>query len=264
LSGNGPFGYVVPNLPHLFKPTSTETNEIMKAMLEAQKDYTTVNKNRTADVGKYKYRYADLADVMESVRAGNQKYGLTVNHFCYEQGDALYQETRVNHVSGQWMACQLPLHAGSTPQALGGEITYMRRYATCMLLGVVADEDVDAQPAEDEAKGARSARKKGARKRAASKPEDAPKGDAPGNEGDGETPTPAAQSAVLRAWFGQARNLMKDIVPETAAQEVVIREIMGTMGVEHTSELTAQQRSSVLMEIKARYDQESRHEEGVV
>jgi hypothetical protein len=57
---------------------------------------------------------------------------------------------------------------------------------------------------------------------------------------------------------------MKDIVPETAAQEVVIREIMGTMGVEHTSELTAQQRSSVLMEIKARYDQESRHEEGVV
>jgi hypothetical protein len=46
--------------------------------------------------------------------------------------------------TGDW-----PLPATS-PQTIGGNITYARRYALCAVVGVVADEDDDGQQAENE------------------------------------------------------------------------------------------------------------------
>ena len=53
--------------------------------------------------------------------------------------------TRLSHSSGEWMEAETPLFlVKDDPQAQGSAITYMRRYAYCAVLGIVADPDDDA------------------------------------------------------------------------------------------------------------------------
>lgn len=95
-------------------------------------------------------RFASLDAISEAVIPA-----LTANGITVLQGGGDVQDdagievvTRLLHASGEWIesGIRLPL-AKSDPQGAGSAITYGRRYGLAAILGVVADEDDDAEKA---------------------------------------------------------------------------------------------------------------------
>jgi hypothetical protein len=123
---------------------SAEVDKIVAAIVKVQGAATSVPKSKTAKAGSYSYDYADLTSIVDAFRAPLAANGLAVVH----QLDAeLVLRTTLFHTSGQWLASVVPLHDAS-PQSLGSEISYMRRYSLGGLLGIVTDDDDDARTAE--------------------------------------------------------------------------------------------------------------------
>jgi hypothetical protein len=149
--------------------TSPETGALIAALVEAQKAFTAVGRDKTADIetrsgGTYTYRYADLASVVEVVRKPMLDNGLVLIQMPSSQLDAegvarQMLVTRLAHTSGEWIEGSLTLPVRDpSPQGLGSAITYARRYMLSAVLGVVTEDDDDAQAAErDEARGHRPA-----------------------------------------------------------------------------------------------------------
>ena len=91
-----------------------------------------------------KAMYADLATINETI-----KKPLSNNNLAITQpiNDGVLQ-TYLYHISGQFIKSEIKLSTEQkTPQAIGSEITYMRRYSVCAILGIAADDDDDGNAA---------------------------------------------------------------------------------------------------------------------
>lgn len=89
-------------------------------------------------------RYADLGAVWDAVKEPLKDNGFAVIQVPQFEGDTMYLETILLHVSGEKMTGRYPLRpAKPDPQGFGSAITYARRYALSAMLGVVADDDDD-------------------------------------------------------------------------------------------------------------------------
>lgn len=137
--------------------TSADINELAAALAQAQSQFPTVERTETAEIknekANYRYRYASLASVLESVREPLAKAGLAIfqtPHFS-EQG-RLNVTLLLMHKSGQYLedTFSMPV-AQQTPQGIGSIISYARRYQLLSCLGLATDDD-DAQVAEQAAK----------------------------------------------------------------------------------------------------------------
>lgn len=140
--------------------TSEHINEIATALAKAQGEFPQIPKGKKATVrgvsksGKeyeMTYKYADIADVLSAIAPV-----LSANDICYTQptvmlDTGMFIETRLVHAkSGQWMSSLYPVCGiQGDHQKMGGSLTYARRYALCSILGVAAEEDLDAQHAEE-------------------------------------------------------------------------------------------------------------------
>jgi hypothetical protein len=126
------------------------------ALARAQGKFPRIEKNNTATVpgkdGKqgYTYSYADLGDVLAAVRP-----------ILAEEGLALVQRTRPDNgktklvtelrygATGEVLDSEIEIAAPTgNPQQFGGSLTYFRRYEAVTLLGVAAEEDLDAANVE--------------------------------------------------------------------------------------------------------------------
>ena len=107
----------------------------------------TVSKNKTANTGKYSYKYVDIAQVHEYLESINTRY--------YQYIDRLEGEDYVMTVpivEGKELpprrGCKVvdaTLVGTSNPaQQQGSAITYARRYSLLMAFGLATDDD-DAQ-----------------------------------------------------------------------------------------------------------------------
>lgn len=128
-------------------------DELAAALSKAQGEMKAPKKDRTAEVptkagGKYSYSYADLASTIETNRAVLAKHGLAVTQLINPAEGKLELQTVLVHSSGQFLRSRIPLSDSGTTQQLGGEITYLRRYALCAILGIAADEDTDGEGIE--------------------------------------------------------------------------------------------------------------------
>lgn len=128
---------------------SEQLNELAKALVSAQKDFTAIPKTQTAKVamkngGQYSYSYADLADIWVSIRPVLAKNGLAITQFIESEESSDKLRTTIWHESGQYIdgAMKLPLQ-GKTPQEAGSVITYYKRYALGAALGIATEEDDD-------------------------------------------------------------------------------------------------------------------------
>jgi len=129
-----------------------------------------LTKNKNASVpGQFSYNYADLLQVVEYTLPHLTDCGLFITHSGMMDGhDSLY--TRLIHTSGEYLGGKFPisiaslieldLAPGTRPedssaakrkkamtgsyQLMGSMITYVRRFAHCAILNLVADEDDDA------------------------------------------------------------------------------------------------------------------------
>ena len=126
---------------------SEDIGELAKALAQVQGDIGAAKKD--ADNPFFKSKYADLPAVWDACREVLSKNGLAVSQLNTPAADGLLAvRTVLLHSSGQWLASVIELPAKKAdPQAYGSAITYARRYALACIVGVVADEDDDAERA---------------------------------------------------------------------------------------------------------------------
>lgn len=128
---------------------SETINELAAALAKAQAEYPVIPKNKTANVvtnggQKYSYNYADLADVLSAILPILSKHGLAVVQIPTSGS----LTTILTHSSGQFISSSFPLRMFDKIQQTGAEITFVRRYSLCSIVGVHGDEDKDATLAD--------------------------------------------------------------------------------------------------------------------
>jgi len=128
-----------------------ETTGLLAAMLAVQSAATTLPKDRTVTVktktgGEYTYSYTPLDTIVETVgpllAANGLVWSCKPGHSS-EFGPSL--KYKLAHApSGESEEGEMPLMlAEEEAQSMGSAITYMRRYAFCAVLNLVADMDDD-------------------------------------------------------------------------------------------------------------------------
>lgn len=132
--------------------TSEQIADLAKALAEAQSEIQPPAKDKTARVktkagGEYTFDYVDLASVLDAVRGPLAKHGLSIAQGTAGENGKTALETRLMHVSGQWMESAYPLSFQGSAQEKGSELTYARRYALCAMLGIAAEADDDGNAA---------------------------------------------------------------------------------------------------------------------
>jgi len=196
-------------------------------------DVVTIPQDKVAVVetrsgGSYTYRYADLADVLASVRPLLARHGLALTQDVRTVDRSVEVTTFVLHVSGGSLAFgPLALPLGDTPQGTGSAITYARRYAVLAALGLATEEDDDGRAAAPRSNGtaAPAPARRGTAKRATGSGSRGEDGSnlAPGvgnliNALNGINP-PAARASAMRdflATFGTPSSLAPERVAEAA------------------------------------------------
>lgn len=128
--------------------------DLAGALAKAQGQFSNPERNREVEVrtktgGSYKFRYATLDNILAMARKPLSENGLCVVQTVTGHKGELYLETTLMHASGQWIRTMLPISVeGGGNQALGGAITYAKRYAITAMLGIAADEDDDGNAAD--------------------------------------------------------------------------------------------------------------------
>jgi len=130
------------------------------ALAQFQAKLPTLVKSETArvkmkDGGTYEYSYADLAQVNGVVLPLLGALGLSFTcRPTYNEAGKFVLAYKLLHVSKECEVGEYPLSQSGTPQQIGGEITYAKRYVLCALVGVAsADDDDDAVVASNRPAG---------------------------------------------------------------------------------------------------------------
>ena len=131
---------------------SETIGKLTAALAKAQGKMPAPKKTRTATVqtktgGKYIYRYADVADVLECAKPGLAAEGIAFTQHTYiTEAGSLVLRTVLMH-QGEWIASEYPLPLNVPPQEMGSLLTYHRRYQLCGLVGIAAEDDNDCNVA---------------------------------------------------------------------------------------------------------------------
>ena len=127
---------------------SDELGELFAALSKAQGEMPAVPK--TAANPFFNSMYADLGTVVEHTKTVIAKHGLSVTQHIEDQGDVQVLTTVLGHSSGQFlMSTSRLLMSKHDMQGVGSAVTYLRRYAYCAVLGIVADRDDDGNAAAE-------------------------------------------------------------------------------------------------------------------
>lgn len=121
---------------------SESIKELATALAKAQGEMKGAIKDASNPF--FKSKYADLASVVEAIRAAFSKYGLS-----YSQGsepsekNEVRVETIIMHSSGEWLSngiLSLPVSKADA-QGFGSALTYARRYSLSAAVGVAPEDD---------------------------------------------------------------------------------------------------------------------------
>lgn len=123
---------------------------LLTALAKARSAIDVVPKHRTANVGKYTYRYADISDVLAAAMPHLLGNGVVLTQDAATTDAGVSITTRLAHAeSGGWIESEpLCLPAGRDAQAVGSAITYGRRYSLACLLGIATEDDDDGSRAK--------------------------------------------------------------------------------------------------------------------
>lgn len=121
------------------------TPELFAALAAAQAKVKNADKN--AQNPHYRSRYADLAEVLNTVRADFAKNGIGILQAPSFDGAMVHVETVLTHTSGGWVSATAScVPAKSDAQGIGAATTYLRRYGLAAMTAV-AQEDDDGESA---------------------------------------------------------------------------------------------------------------------
>lgn len=126
--------------------TSQEIKNISMAIVAAQPEIEAALK--TSINPHFRSKYADLTSVWDACRSVLKKHKLAVIQTFEPNDISVLCVTTLLHESGEYIQGKLQMpHKDNTPQAIGSAITYARRYSLAAILGIVTDEDDDANEA---------------------------------------------------------------------------------------------------------------------
>ena len=90
----------------------------------------------------FKSRYADLAEVLNTVRPVFSHYGLSILQSTSFDGTLVHVTTTVAHAEGGWASsCASCSPARIDAQGIGAATTYLRRYSLAAMCGVAQEDD---------------------------------------------------------------------------------------------------------------------------
>lgn len=116
------------------------TPELFAALAKAQAEVENATKGSTNP--HFKSKYADLAEVLNTVRPTFSKHGLSLLQSTAFEGSLVSVTTVVAHESGglvSSVAACVP--AKSDAQGIGAATTYLRRYGLAAMTGVAQEDD---------------------------------------------------------------------------------------------------------------------------
>ena len=127
---------------------SDNLSALTKSLIQVQRSVNGARPNKTNP--HLKNKYADLASVWDTCRELLADNGLAVTHTFRESacGEVVTCVATLLHESGEYMTSSLTMKLGkTTPQEVGSATTYARRYTLAALVGIVIDDDDDANKA---------------------------------------------------------------------------------------------------------------------
>lgn len=132
--------------------TDHATAELFAALAKAQSEVENATKGSVNP--HFKNRYADLAEVLNTVRPVFAKYGLSIIQAPSFDGSMASVTTTIGHASGGYVTSVASCVPGkSDAQQIGSATTYLRRYALAAMCGI-AQEDDDGNSVRHEEKPA--------------------------------------------------------------------------------------------------------------
>lgn len=130
--------------------TEHATPELYAALAKAQAEVENASKNSANP--HFKSKYADLAEVLNTVRPVLAKHGIAILQSTEFDGACVRVTTALCHASGgvvtSTAAC---VPAKTDAQGIGSATTYLRRYSLAAMCGV-AQEDDDGNAAAHDSK----------------------------------------------------------------------------------------------------------------
>jgi len=130
----------------------SEGKSIYQRLIEAQAEMEQPTLN--ASNPHFKSKYADLAEIIRVVLPPLRKSGLFLSQQLeFQKGEAytLSLVTRVYDGTGESLTLGSYPITSSTPQQIGSEVTYARRYSLSSAFAIVADDDDDGNSAQGKA-----------------------------------------------------------------------------------------------------------------
>lgn len=125
--------------------TEHATPELFAALAKAQSEVENATKGSTNP--HFKSKYADLAEVLNTVRPTFAKHGLSLLQSTAFEGSLVEVTTLVAHAGGGFVSSVAScVPAKTDAQGIGAATTYLRRYGLAAMTGV-AQEDDDGQSA---------------------------------------------------------------------------------------------------------------------
>lgn len=127
--------------------------ELHAALAKAHGAFGPISKSKSVQVrmksgGTYEYHYATIADLRRATAKPLAENGLAVTHlFCGSLADnSAAIVTRLTHASGAYLESAIGFRPYSDIKELGGQTTYLRRYAYQCLLGLEGEENIEEDP----------------------------------------------------------------------------------------------------------------------
>lgn len=128
--------------------TQHATPELFKALSDAQGEIENASKN--AANPHYRSKYADLSEILNTIRPVFAKHGLSLSQSPSFDGSFASVTTVLSHSSGGYitgMASCVP--AKTDAQGIGSATTYLRRYAAAGFAGIAQEDDDGNTAAHD-------------------------------------------------------------------------------------------------------------------
>jgi hypothetical protein len=126
--------------------TSENIDQLATALAAAQAEMKNAKLNKINP--HFKSKYADLAEIRDTVTPALSKNGIAVVQGTDAADSGILVVTRLVHKSGQWIESRFPI-AYDKPQTMGSAYTYAKRYSLAAICNIAADEDDDANAAND-------------------------------------------------------------------------------------------------------------------
>ena len=124
---------------------SRDISLLTRSLIDFQGKLTSIKQDKINPF--FNSKYVDINTVLTAVRPLLSEHKLAItqgNRYC-ERTNGFYVTTTLLHVSGNWIRSEvrMPVGGKKDAHAVGGAITYGRRYGLLSMLGIAVEGDDD-------------------------------------------------------------------------------------------------------------------------